>query len=423
MTTISTSSKSAAGPYGREPNQVALERIVTARPILRDILPAVEVVPGMEPNLILTSGAGLPWSDYSGGQRRAIVGGAMFEGLASDKADAEAKLMNGEIAVGACQDYGCIGSLAGIYTASMPVFVVENPQFGNLAYCNCFEGSSPRRLNYGVYDNEVDAALQFLHRVVTPVLAATLKRFPDGIPLQPLMRRALNMGDELHSRNTAATLLFTREILPSLLEVYREMPSETRTVVDFITSNDYFFLRLSMAAAKATADAAAGVDGSSIVTAMAFSCREFAIRVSGTGNEWFRAPIPDAKAKYFPGHSESEAEYMGGESPIIETIGLGGFAQAAAFPLQDYQGGSPAEMIKANEKMYEITVGEHPTFRIPALGFRGVPVGIDVRLVVETGVAPVMDIGIAGSEGGQIGAGVLQAPLDCFKAAVRALDQ
>ena len=190
-----------------------------------------------------------------------------------------------------------------------------------------------------------------------------------------------------------------------------------------LQADHYFFLRLAMAAAKATADCAHGVEGSSVVTAMGFSCNEFGIRVSGLGDEWFVGPHADVEAELFEGHSEDEITWMGGESPICETIGLGGFAQACAFPLQQYQGGSAAAMIERNLEMYEITVGESPHFRIPALDYRGTPTGIDVFRCLETGVMPVMDIGIAGRDGGQIGAGTVRAPRRCFELAARAWER
>jgi hypothetical protein len=236
------------------------------------------------------------------------------------------------------------------------------------------------------------------------------------------MKRALHMGDELHSRNTAASLLFTREIFPHMID----RAANDRTGVDrtltALTEDNYFFLRLSMAAAKATADHAHGVEGSSMVTAMAFNCRGFAIRVSGLGGEWFKGPHADVEAKLFDGHGEDEITWMGGESIIAETIGLGGFAQACAFPLQRYQGGSAQAMVERNQELYAITVGENPDFHIPFLGYRGTPTGIDVYRVIETGILPVMDIGIAGKDGGQIGAGVVRAPLDCFTAAAAAFE-
>jgi hypothetical protein len=400
-------------------NAEALERLWAAEPVLVDVQPAGEVVPGMTPETVLTSGAPLAWDDYFGGQRSGIIGGALYEGLAADAEEAEAKIRGGEIRLATCHEHGCVGSLAGIYTASMPVFVVENRVGGNRAFCNLFEGPSPARLNYGVYNETVRESLRFIGDVVGPLLGEAV-RAADGIELRPIVRRALHMGDELHSRNTAATLLFTRDLFPALLDLAGARPDEVRRTLEYLGSSDYFFLRLSMASAKVTADAAHGVEGSSLVSAMTFSCRDFAVRVSGLGDTWFTAPLEPVEAKLFDGFTEEDIEFMGGESVINETVGLGGFAQAAAFPLQAYQGGSAERMVAANLEMYSITLGEHPEFKIPYLGFRGVPTGIDIHRVVETGIRPAMNIGVAGRGGGQIGAGVLRAPLACFEAAVEA---
>lgn len=405
-------------PVRERANAEAAERICSSEPVLVDVRPAREAVPGFTAETILASGAPLPWDQYTGGQRAAIIGGALFEDLASDPADAEAKIRSGAIHLRPCQEYGCAGSLAGIYTASMPVLVVENARFGNRGFCNLFEGPSPQRLNYGVYNDAVRDNLLFLQRVIGPVLGEAV-RLLGGVPLRPIVRRALHMGDELHSRNTAATLLFTRELFPALLELTEKRRGHVSQMLDYLRSSDYFFLRLSMAAAKVTADAAHGIEAASVVSAMVFNCRDFAIRVSGLGDGWFRGPLPTAAgAKLFEGYGEEDIEFMGGESTLNETVGLGGFAQAAAFPLQDYQGGSPQQMVAANLEMYDITVAEHPEFKVPYLRFRGVPVGIDIYRVVATGITPVLDIGVAGKMGGQIGAGSFKAPLESFHAAV-----
>ena len=398
-------------------NAEVLERLWASEPVLVDVRPALDVVTGMTPETVLTSGAPLAWDGYYGGQRSGLIGGALYEGLAVDAEEADALIRAGKIRIATCSEHGCVGSLAGIYTASMPVFVVENAKGGNRAFCNLFEGPSPARLNYGVYNETVRTSLGFIGAVIGPVLGEAVRR-AGGVPLRPIVRRALHMGDELHSRNTAATLLFTRELFPTLLELADERRDEVQQTLEYLGSSDYFFLRLSMASSKATADAAHGVEGSSIVSAMTFSCRTFAIRVSGLGDTWFEAPMPPMEPKLFDGYTGDDIEYMGGESIINETVGLGGFAQAAAFPLQEYQGGSAERMVETNLEMYEITAGEHPEFKIPFLGFRGVPTGIDVYRVVDTGIAPAMDIGVAGRGGGQIGAGVLRAPLACFEEAV-----
>jgi Protein of unknown function (DUF1116) len=401
-------------------NAAAVTRMTGAEPVLIDVQPAGAVVPGMTDRTILTSGPPMPWSEYYGGQRNAVIYGALYEGLASDPSDADAKLSDGRIILAATHDHGCVGSVAGIYTASMPVFVVQNADRGNRAYCNFYEGESRQRLNYGSFNSDVRAGLDFLRDGLAPVLRDVI-RASGGIALKPLIGRALRMGDELHSRNTAATTLFARELTPHFIDYAVSTSKEPAlTALRFLFASEYSFLRLSMAAAKAMADAARDVPGSSVVTAMTISCRNFAIRVSGLGDEWFLGPLPEVSCKLFDGFTADDVEWIGGESHITETVGLGGFAQASAFGLQAYQGGSAAEMIRLNSLMYDITVAEHPDFKIPYYGFRGSPVGIDVFKVTQTQTTPVIDGGLAGKNGGQIGAGILRAPLACFTAAEQA---
>lgn len=398
-------------------NTETFGRMACADPVLVDILPAREVVPDMDRRIVLTSGAPLPWEEYDGGQREGVIGGALYEGWASTRDEAIKLFDSGEIAVDACQDHACVGSLAGIYTPSMPVFVVEDRATGARAFCNMYEGKSRKRLNYGIYDDTVQSQLKMVETVLAPTLAEAVRDM-GGVPLKPLMVRALNMGDELHSRNTAASLMFARELTPSFLRLYAKLGADVEKSIELLTEDHYFFLRLSMAAAKVTADLAHGVEGSSLVTAMAFSCKEFSIRVSGLDG-WIRGPHASVQAKLFEGHDESEITWMGGESPITETIGLGGFAQGGAPTLQAYQGGSYAAMMARNETLYDIVHGENPDFKIAALGYRGTPTGIDIHKVLDTGILPVMDIGIAGVGGGQIGAGVVSAPIECFRQAVK----
>ncbi|MEK3937453.1 DUF1116 domain-containing protein [Sporosarcina sp. FSL W7-1349] len=403
-------------------NEQALEMICSANPILIDVQRAIDVVPGMTKNTILTSGPPTKWEDYTGGQRSAIIGGVIHEGLADSPTSAAAAIRSGEVLVLPCQDFDCVGSLAGIHTASMPVLVVEDEQSGSRAYCSLFEGKAPSRLNYGVYNNEVRENLIFLEQTIGPLLGEAV-RLSGGIELRPIIRRALNMGDELHSRNTAATLLFTRELFPYLLAVDRS--GENKKIIDefldYILSGDYFFLRASMAAAKASMARVKNIAKSTIVSTMVFSCKEFAIQVAGLGDKWFRGPLPHMESCHlFEGFSKSDIEFMGGESIILETYGLGGFSQAAAFPLQAYQGGTPESMIEKNLRMYDISASEHTYYKIPFLEFRGTPIGIDIRKVVESEITPTLDIGVAGKGGGQIGAGSFSAPIEPFQKALQA---
>jgi hypothetical protein len=372
----------------------------------------------MRRDLILTSGPTMPWSEYSGGQRTGILGAVVYEGLASDTSAAAALLDNGEVTVAGCQDFGCVGSLAGVTSASMPVVVVEDAHGGQRAFCTLFEGETPARLNYGVWNTAVDTNLRLLADVIGPALGEAIRR-SGGVRLVPIMQRALRQGDELHSRNTAASLLFVREILPAIASA----GDAADRLVGYLTAGDYFFLRPAMAAAKVMAQRMSGVPDSSIVTSMAMSCKEFGIQVSALGDRWFTGPLPHFEHyRLTDGRGIDDAQFMGGESIITEVCGLGAFAQAAAFTLQDYQGGVD-RMVELNEQMYTITHTESSLFSVPFLGFRGTPTGIDVHAVAASGITPVMDIGIAGAEGGQIGAGLARAPLEPFVAASAALRQ
>src|SRR5580700_449845 len=263
-----------------------------ADPVVVDVGLAIDVMPGSTKSLILPAVAPLPWSSYEGGQREAIIGGALFEGLASTREEAIAALDSGAITVAGCHDYGAVGSLAGIYTASMPVFVVQDAAGGNTGFCNFYEGKDPRRLNYGCYDEGVHERLLHVNNVYAPVIGEAIRR-TGGIALKPLIARGLRMGDECHSRNAASTLLFSRELFAAALEMAGPGSEQVSETFLHIADNDYFFLRLSMAAGKAIADSIVGLHGSSVVSAMAFSCKEFAIRVSGLGDEWFRGPTPN----------------------------------------------------------------------------------------------------------------------------------
>ncbi len=401
-------------------NEEAVGKILAADPVLVDIATAGEVVPGMTPTTILSSGAPMAWAEYTGGQRRAIMYGAVYEGLADSIDDAARKLDEGQLQVSSTQQHGCVGSVAGIYTASMPVFVVRDQVSGTTAFCNFYEGKSRHRLNYGSFDQAVVDSLRWLESTLAPMLREVIER-SGPIPLRELMARALRFGDELHSRNTAATLLFQREIIPTLFTMASTDASRAKVeeVLGFFTENDYTFLRLSMAAAKATADAAHGVQFSSMVTGQILSCRDYAIRISGLGDQWFRGPHPELDGKFFDGFTAADAEWLGGESCFTETVGLGAMAQACAPSLMEYQGGSYRAMVANTEAMYPITLSEHPHYRIPSLDFRGTPVGIDLFSVISTGTTPLIDGGLAGKDGGQIGAGLLRPRLGAFNEAMK----
>ena len=397
-------------------NDSAIRRMSDTDPVLVDVRPALDAIAGMRPTTVLASGPTMPWAAYSGGQRTAVLGSVVYEGLAADLTGADRLLSSGDVGVRGCQDFGCVGSLAGVTSASMPVLVVEDRVSGSRAFCTLFEGETSARLNYGVWNSAVDSNLRFLATEIGPALGEAV-RACGGIPLLPLMAKALRQGDELHSRNTAASLLFLREILTTLTA----NTALSDRLIAYLTGGDYFFLRPAMAAAKVMASRMSGIPNSSIVTGMAMSCNAFGVQVSGIPGRWFTGNLPDFEHyRLFGDFTIEDAQFMGGESITTEVCGLGGFAQSAALTLQDYQGGV-ARMVELNEQMYRITHAESPFFALPYFGFRGSPTGIDVHKVAETEITPVMDIGIAGAAGGQIGAGLARAPLAPFLDASAAL--
>ncbi|SCL25042.1 DUF1116 domain-containing protein [Micromonospora inyonensis] len=402
-------------------NQAAVTRMLATDPVLVDVVPALHALPGMTTHTILTSGAPLAWSEYQGGQRRAILGAALYEGLAATTEEADALLAAGEIVVKPCHDHACVGSVTGVTSASMPVWVVEDRATGTRGHCVLYEGSDRERLTYGVWNATVRQKLLWIREVLGPQLSAAL-RICGGVSVSPIIRRALGMGDDLHSRNTAASAVLFQQLFDPILEA-NGLTSKTREVLAFLSRNDLFFLHAAMATGKCIADSAFDVTGSTIVTAMALSEKEFAIRTAGTGSRWFRAPIPPLRARLFAGLRDEDTAFMGGESLITETVGLGGLAAAAAFSLQDYSGGSADEMVKITKSMYQITNSVHPLWKIPYLGFKGVPFGIDAAKVASTGVAPRVHMGAALREGGHAGAGLLIPPTEPFREAAEMVDR
>jgi len=302
----------------------------------------------------------------------------------------------------------------------MPVFVVENRAQGNRAFVTINEGLG-KVLRFGANDESVVARLRWLAREAGPILGAVL-RASGGIDLRALMAQAVRMGDDMHQRNVAASSLLARRLMSALVRVSAEAQAIAR-VTDFMAANDQFFLNIAMAAGKAATDPCVGMPDSTLVVTMARNGTDFGIRVAGLGDRWFTAPVEMPKGLYFPGFGPEDANPDMGDSAIVETIGLGAFAMAASPSVVRFVGaGGFQEAIAATEEMAEICLGEHPHFKVPTMDERGTPVGIDIRKVVETGITPLINTGIAGKTPGtgQIGAGVARAPLACFEQALEA---
>ena len=402
-------------------NQEALRRMLAADPVLVDVIPAAEAIPALRENTILHAGPPIAWDRMCGPMRGAVAGIAVFEGWASDLDRAAAMAASGAFAFHPNHHFDAVGPMTGMTTIGQPVMVVENRTFGNRAYCALNEGLG-KVMRFGGNDAEVLARLVWLRDVFGPAMGVALRDL-GGIPLKSLVARGLTMGDEMHQRNVACSGLTLRALAPALARTVTDSTALAEALA-FIGGNDQFFLNIVMALGKAIMDPVRGIEGSSVVTAMSRNGTDFGIRVSGTGDTWFTAPVEMPEGLYFPGFTEADANPDMGDSTIVETIGLGGFAMAAAPAVAGFVGaGAASDAANYTRAMAEITLGENPEWTIPALDYAGVPTGIDIRRVLETGLAPTINTGIAHKKPGvgQVGAGVVKAPMACFTQALGGL--
>ncbi len=400
-------------------NADAVGRMIAARPMLTGIGTARDVIPGMRESLLLHAGPPIEWPRMSGPLRGAVIGALLFEGAASSEAEAVEKVEAGEVEFEPCHHHRAVGPMAGVISPSMAVYVVDNAEGDNRAYSNLNEGYG-KVLRYGAFAPEVLDKLRWMNEVMAPLVGRALESL-GGIDVRALVAEALHMGDEGHNRNKAGSLLFTKHLAPAVGEASDDRAAAAE-VVRFLGDNALSVLNPVMAACKAMADAAHGVEGSTLVTAMARNGTDFGIRVSGLDDAWFTAPAATPDGLYFSGFSAADANPDIGDSTITETAGIGAFAMAAAPAIVTFVSGSPKDALDATLEMYDITVAEHRHFTIPPLDFRGTPVGIDLRKVVELGVTPRVNTGIAHREAGigQVGAGLVRPPLEMFREALLA---
>jgi hypothetical protein len=400
-------------------NETAVSHLMSARPILTGVGLARDLIPGMRPNLLLHAGPPIAWARMSGPLRGAVIGALIFEGLAQNDQEAIGMVEAGEIDFAPCHHHKAVGPMAGVTSSSMMVYEIENVTHGNKAYSNLNEGYG-KVLRYGAYSPEVIAKLRWMNDVMGPVLAEALARMDNGLDMRAFLAETLHMGDEGHNRNKAGSILFLKHFAPHIAQV-----TDGKTAADimqFMGDNALTVLNPVMAACKAMADAAHNVEGSTLVTTMARNGTDFGIRVSGLGSQWFTdlAEVPDGL--YFPGFTFADANPDIGDSTITETAGIGGYAMASAPAIVTFVSGTPQDALNTTLEMYEITMAEHTHFTIPALGFRGTPTGTDIRKVVELGITPRINTGIAHKEAGigQVGAGLVRPPMSIFEQALLA---
>ena len=399
-------------------NRQALDAYLAAEPVLEGVGVARDVVPGLGERMLLHAGPPIDWARMGGAMRGAVIGACLLEGWAQDHDAARAMAERGEIRFDPCHHHAAVGPMAGIISPSMPVWMLRSG--GKRAFSNLNEGLG-KVLRYGANGPEVIAKLRWMGDTLGPALAKALAA-TGPVELKPLMGRALHMGDEMHNRNAASSALLFKRLVAGILRA--GVPgADAAAVIDFLNGNDFFFLNVGMAACKAMLDAAHGVPGSTLVTAMARNGTDFGIRVSGAGERWFTGPAQVPDGLFFPGYGPADAGRDIGDSAITETAGIGGFAMAAAPAIVQFIGGTPQRALEATLTMRHVTLGANPAFTIPMLGFAGSPAGIDVRRVVDTGIAPIINTGMAHREAGvgQVGAGIVRPPMECFTQALAAL--
>lgn len=400
-------------------NKEAVERLQSAQPTLVGIGTVGQNLPGMTKKTILHAGPPVTWDKMSGPLRGAVIGGLIYEGLAANEEEAIKLAESGEITFDPCHHHDAVGPMAGVATYSMPVWIVQNKTFGNYAYCTLNEGLG-KVLRFGAYGEEVITRLKWMEEVLAPVLKATLE-LSGEIDLKTMIAQVVQMGDEGHNRNKAGTSLLIRELAPYIVQT--DFSNEVKAeVLKFMHSNDHFFLNLTMPAAKCALEPMEGIKYSTLVYTMARNGTEFGIRVAGLGKRWFTAPAEIIDGLYFPGYSTEDANPDIGDSAITETSGIGGFAMAAAIPIVQFVGGVPQDAINYSKSMYEITEAENNAYKIPVLDFRGSATGIDIQKVIETGIRPIINTGIAHKNAGvgQVGAGLVHPPMKCFEDALEA---
>jgi hypothetical protein len=401
-------------------NATAVGRMLAAEPHLVRVRTARDEIEQLEERVLLHAGPPIAWADASGPLRGAVIGACLYEGWADTPEDAEQVMEAGRVELVPCHHAGAVGPMAGIVSPSMPVFVLRDDVHGGVARCTLNEGLG-KVLRYGAYGPEVIDRLRWIERVLGPLLAEAIGRH-GPLDVRALLAQALQMGDEGHNRNRAGTSLLLRAIAGDLAEV--DAPTaDIAAVLRFIDGNDHFALNVVMPACKLAADAARDVPGATLVVAMARNGTRFGIQTAGTGSAWFTAPATVPDGLFLAGFTAADANPDIGDSTITETAGLGGFAMAAAPAIVRFVGGDVADALRYTQAMYEITMAEHPAWQVPVLGFRGTPVGIDVTRVLRTGIVPAVNTGMAGRVAGtgQVGAGLVTPPIECFVQAAHAL--
>ncbi|HLR38793.1 MAG TPA: DUF1116 domain-containing protein [Jeotgalicoccus sp.] len=412
-----------------EANEAVVQRMISTQPTLMDVVPAKSVIPELNDEntkTLLHAGPPIRFDQMSDPMQGSCVGAILFEKWADNEEDARKMLENDEIRFVPFHHVNGVGPMGGITSANFPVLVVKdtsNETENNTAYCTLNEGIGAV-LRFGAFGPQVIERLEWQRDVLGPVLSKALRKIEGGMNVNGAIARAIAMGDEFHQRNIAASYAFLRDLAPIITALEDVDQKDKEDVIQFLADTDQFFLNIAMAAGKVMTDTARNeIQSGTIVTAMCRNGHEFGIRIAGMGDEWFTGQVNTPQGLYFTGFSEEDANPDMGDSAITETIGVGGMAMIAAPAVTRFVGtGGFNDALETSNDMAEITIAENPNWIIPTWNFKGAPTGIDARLVVETGILPVINTGIANKVAGrgQIGAGTVNPPMEAFEKAITA---
>lgn len=398
-------------------NAEVLRRLDTGVPFLVGVEAAAAVVPGVEGRMLLHCGPAIGWEDVADPLRRSMRAAAVAEGWAADPAEADELLASGAVRLEPANLHDTVVPMASAVGPSAPVLVVEMETPDGTVRTFAPINQGPGETAW--FGRDTPAAVErllLLRDVAGPAVAEILGR-TGPLDVLAVATQGIAMGDDLHMRTQAATNLLVRTWLPHVAA----LPDHLRErFAQFLGGNHLFFLTLAMASARALTAWAGRVEGSSIVTTMSRNGTTFGIRLAGSDHWHVTASPPVGEALYYAGHGPDDAAPDIGDSAVLELVGLGGPAAGNSPAVAAFLGGTMADAARATETFRRICVGASSRFVLPALGFSGTPVGVDVRAVVELGLTPKVTTGIlaARSGEGQVGAGVATAPLDCFVAAL-----
>ncbi len=405
-----------------EANQKACDYIINSEPYWIGVSTAGEIIEGMEDKMITHSGPPIAYENMVELHRKGMRHACMIEGWAKTEEEADAMLISGEVKVVSALDYNTVGAGTGMISKSTPVFVVQDRASGKITGTFPAEGDFQGGFyGWGNYSEEIIENIKYLRNEVFPHMDAMLKK-RGGVALKPILAQGMQMGDENHTRQDAADMLILKQCAMDFINM--DYPADVlKNVMHYFSETPRMFHCLGQGAARGAMLNNVGMEKSTIVTAVCGNGVEFGIKVAALGDEWFTAPSPYLEGRYTSSkYTIADALPWCGDSCVVECAGMGGMAAAASPIVSLMRGQKMKESIAQTREMEKICFTHNRNFPIPNMDFEFLPLGIDIRLVLKTGILPILHGGNFNKEGGLIGAGTARIPMECFEKAMRAYE-